>query len=226
MVYSYERGGEMASRIMHYTVAYIIANTIEIRDMNKFILGNLEPDMSSKNDNSYTTSHFGAENRRNGTKGINWVAFVEKYKENILMDDEMLGYFVHLITDAIWLKNIRDKNIRKYSGEKRKELTIKGYSEMSCYNKIFIEKYQLENVLHTIDDIVIKEANMEYKDTIINGLISDFSQNRNTTEKFEVFPYNEVMGFIGEAVQKCIIEITSLRVKRSLSDPEEFYVKQ
>lgn len=43
------------------------------------------------------------------TKGLDWVEFAEQYKGSILEDDEILGYFVHLITDACWIKNIRDK---------------------------------------------------------------------------------------------------------------------
>lgn len=216
----------MASRIMHYTVAHIIAEKISIKDMNKFILGNLEPDLSHQDDGSYAVAHFIRINNTLNTKGIDWVEFVQHYKENILEDDEVLGYFVHLITDACWIKNIRDKHIRKYSPEKRKELTVKGYREMYRYNRVFINKYQLKNIIHTIDNIKVNEAHIKYKDYLINGLVTDFAQNQISNEAFEVYPYKDIMAFIEFSVQKSINEIEALRMNRPLSNPEEFYVDQ
>ena len=211
---------------MHYTIAHLIAETLEIKNRKKFILGNLEPDLSSREDGSYMRAHFGGENDKNGTKGINWTRFAKQYQNSILSDDEVLGYFVHLITDACWLKNIRDKYIRKYSTEQKKELTAKGYEDMYNYNGLFIHKYQLENMIHKIDKLEISEANIKYKDSLINGLISDFAQPQIPFEEFEVYPYEDVMAFIHFSVEKGITEINALRMNKSLGDPEEFYVKQ
>lgn len=56
----------MASRVMHYAVAKIIIESIDIRDKNKFILGNLAPDLSRQEDGSYLIAHFGGENNEKG----------------------------------------------------------------------------------------------------------------------------------------------------------------
>ncbi|MHC1747107.1 MAG: hypothetical protein AB9856_01800 [Cellulosilyticaceae bacterium] len=216
----------MASRIMHYTVAHIIAENLTIKDKNKFILGNLEPDLSHQADGSYLAAHFIRKNNELMTKGLDWVEFTEQYKESILEDDEVLGYFVHLITDACWVKNIRDKHIRKYSVEKRKELTSKGYREMYMYNGVFIHRYQLKNAIHEINKLKVDEANIKYKDSLINGLITDFAQTQILNEEFEVYPYKDVMEFIQLSAQKSIDEINALRMNKSLSNPEEFYVAQ
>lgn len=216
----------MASRIMHYTIAHIIAEKLTIKDRSKFILGNLEPDLSHQADGSYLVAHFIRKNNKLMTKGMDWIEFAEQYKGSILEDDEVLGYFVHLITDACWIKNIRDKHIRKYSIEKRKELTTKGYREMYRYNGVFIHKYQLKNTLHEINKLKVDEANIKYKDCLINGLITDFAQTQVTDEEFEVYPYKDVMEFIQLSVKKSIDEINALRMNKPLSNPEEFYVAQ
>lgn len=216
----------MASRIMHYTVAHIIAEKLTIKDRSKFILGNLEPDLSHQADGSYLVAHFIRKNNKLMTKGLDWVEFAEQYKGSILEDDEILGYFVHLITDACWIKNIRDKHIRKYSIEKRKELTTKGYREMYRYNGVFIHKYQLKNTLHEINKLKVDEANIKYKDCLINRLITDFVQTQVTDEAFELYPYKDVMEFIQLSVKKSIDEINALRMNKPLSNPEEFYVAQ
>ncbi|MEG0905180.1 MAG: hypothetical protein RR915_03190 [Cellulosilyticaceae bacterium] len=216
----------MASRIMHYTVGHIIAERLNIQEKNKFILGNLEPDLSHQEDGSYLIAHFIRKNNELMTKGIDWSEFAEQYKESILEDIEVLGYFVHLITDACWIKNIRDTHIRKYSVEKRKELTTKGYREMYKYNGVFIHEYQLKNIIHEINKIKVVEANIKYKGLLINGLITDFTQTQIPNEAFEVYPYKDIMAFIQLSVQKSISEINALRMNEPLSNPEEFYVSQ
>ncbi|MEF9959605.1 MAG: hypothetical protein RR090_08875 [Niameybacter sp.] len=214
----------MASRIMHYAIATSIAEIIEIKDRDKFILGNLEPDLCGKEDTAYMHAHFGEENNQKGTKGINWVTFAKAYQRSILEDDEVLGYFVHLITDACWIKNIRDKHIRKYSKEQKQVLTAKGYRDMYKYNSLFIKKYELDNCIHEINQLAVKEADIQYKEMLINGLISDFQQAEVSDEPFEVYPYEEVMAFIALSIQKSIEAITALRMQMPLNDPEAFYV--
>lgn len=216
----------MASRIMHYTVATLIADSIDISDKHKFILGNLEPDLSCQEDGSYNTAHFIRKNDVLMTKGMDWVQFAEHYQYSILSDDEVLGYFVHLITDACWIKHIRDKYIRKYPKEQRHALTVKGYRDMYKYNGLFINKYQLKNTIYKIDKLEVVEANIKYKEHLINGLISDFAGHNLTKQDFEIYPYEEVMAFIHLSVEKSIAEINALRTHQTLGDPETFYVAQ
>ncbi|MEG0353865.1 MAG: hypothetical protein RR586_11465, partial [Cellulosilyticaceae bacterium] len=74
----------MASRIMHYTVGHIIAERLNIQEKNKFILGNLEPDLSHQEDGSYLIAHFIRKNNELMTKGIDWSEFAEQYKDLLI----------------------------------------------------------------------------------------------------------------------------------------------
>ena len=216
----------MASRMMHYTIAKLIADSIDIIDKHKFILGNLEPDLSCQEDGSYNIAHFVRKNDVLMTKGMDWVQFAEHYQDSILRDDEVLGYFVHLITDACWVKHIRDKYIRKYPKEQRHMLTAKGYRDMYKYNGLLINKYQLKNTIHKIDKLEVTEASIKYKEYLINGLISDFAGQELLDHDFEIYPYEEVMAFIHLSVEKSILEINALKTHQELGDPEVFYVSQ
>ena len=217
----------MASRIMHYAIADQIAAAIPIQNREKFLLGNLEPDISGKADGSYDRAHFSEENAEKGTKGINWRTFVDKYQENILEDDELLGYLCHLIADACWLKRIRETHIRIFSGEKRKEMNRQGYEEMRRYNPVLIEQYGLRNEIQSMEaigDFQAEEINPECKEQFLAGLAADFAVEKEPENRFVVYPYAEVMEYMEFCVEKIIAEISALRKKETLSNPEEFYI--
>ncbi|MEG0388615.1 MAG: hypothetical protein RR582_09830, partial [Niameybacter sp.] len=103
-------------------------------------------------------------------------------------------------------------------------LTINVIQYMYKYNSLFIKKYELDNCIHEINQLAVKEADIQYKEMLINGLISDFQQAEVSDEPFEVYPYEEVMAFIALSIQKSIEAITALRMQMPLNDPEAFYV--
>lgn len=95
----------MASRMMHYAIADLLVKAIDNKDYNRFLFGALAPDMSSHDDGSYDKAHFCRSDEIKGIKGIDWIKFYNKYKNKIYNDDFFLGYYVHLIVVAYWLKN-------------------------------------------------------------------------------------------------------------------------
>lgn len=209
---------------MHYVVAHRVTEIIEIRDRKKFILGNLEPDLGSYEDGSYNIAHFVGRNEEKETKGFDWRKFANQYRKELLEDDEVLGYLTHLITDACWIKNIRQEYIRKYPKSQRPELTTKGYRDMYRYNSLFVHKYQLANEIHDIEGIAVKEADIQYKENLLSGLVSDFSQEVLEEVTFEVYPYEAIMAFIELSVQKSVEAILAIRMNQKLADPEEMYI--
>ena len=59
----------MASRMMHYAIACAVADSIQITNRKRFILGNLEPDISDKKEGGYDRAHFSEEDTEKGIKG-------------------------------------------------------------------------------------------------------------------------------------------------------------
>lgn len=89
----------MASRIMHLIIASHLIKRLNIKDIHHFHYGNFYPDLSKYNGGSYEKSHYGYV--KGALKGIHF----EKYYQDHLIndtDDFKLGYFTHLVTDAIW----------------------------------------------------------------------------------------------------------------------------
>lgn len=210
---------------MHYVIADILTKRIEIKDYNRFIFGALMPDMSSHDDGSYDIAHFGRVNSLKGIKGIDWRMFFIKYQDRILEDDFYLGYYVHLIVDAYWLKHIQNKLIRKYPKEQKAILYKKGYKDMYLYNKILIDKYNLVDNIEIIRDIKLDEINDMYIEPYFEGLRADFASEANSKVKFEIYSNDVITLFIQMVSDYCIYKIKAIREMCFIGDPEELFVK-
>lgn len=215
----------MASRIMHYVIADLLSKKIDIKDYNRFVFGALLPDMSSHEDGSYVIAHMGGSNEAKGIKGIDWSKFYNKYQSNMLEDDLYLGYYVHLIVDAYWLKHIQNKFVRKHSKEVKHVLRKKGYREMQSYNSLLVDKFNLVNKIEVIRNMRIDEINEAYIDLFMRAFGEDFVDEKNGDVLFEVYPYEDVMLFIQNACEKCICEINAARSKHGMGNSEDYYVE-
>jgi hypothetical protein len=215
----------MASRIMHYVIADMLTKKIDIVDYNRFVFGALAPDISNHDDGSYTIAHIGGSIESKGLKGINWIKFYNKYQGKILNDDFYLGYFVHLIVDAYWLKHIQNKFIRRHPREVKPCLRTRGYRDMYNYNSLLIDKYNLVNSLEVVRNIGMDEINDIYIEPFMRELEKDFTCKTNENVEFEVYPYEEIMMFIQNSFEKCISEISAARKNYGMGNPEEFYVE-
>ena len=92
----------LGSRIMHSIIGNRIADALSLNDKTSYLLGNIAPDavFSFEIKNS---SHFFKGEVQDFSRYVDYKGFLEKYnsqKENLYI----LGYYVHLITDDIWLK--------------------------------------------------------------------------------------------------------------------------
>lgn len=136
----------MASRIMHYIIGDKVADNIKVKDYNRFMFGNLSPDMSSHEDGSYSIFHIGGESTN--LKGIDFHKFYTENITDIQRDDFLLGYFSHLLSDAIWLKTVKQQQIRKYDKIEKERRQKLGYKEMWLYNSVLLDIYPTEFKLY------------------------------------------------------------------------------
>lgn len=215
----------MASRIMHYAVAHRLTKSVEIKDYNRFVFGALAPDLSSHNDGSYDVAHFWRKIESKGIKGIDWIKFYNKYRNEILDDDFLLGYYIHLIVDAYWFKHIQDKFIRKYPKDVKSILYTKGYSDMYKYNNILIEKYSLVYNIDSISNLKIDEINETNANQYLMDFKKDFQCEKLFNPEFEVYPYDDIMLFIENVYELCVSEINALKENQPLLNPEDLFVE-
>jgi len=210
----------MASRIMHQAIAKNVLQSFPDINPVHFQLGNLAPDLTKYQERSYENSHFAMEFE--GTKGINYNLFHKKYSSEISTSTFMLGYLVHLVSDALWLKTVQQNHVRKYPKIK-KELYKKGYDDMKMYNPILIRDYHLEMFKPVQVSCKLEEVDSQDFETLLYQLNKDF-QAKYSGENFEVYPYESVKTYIELATNKSIEAILKVKNKVDLDDSRNFYV--
>ena len=211
----------MASRIMHYCISSKIIESISIENPLEFHFGNLAPDLSRFGNGDYEKSHFGYTGEQ--VKGINYHWYLSKYLSNDDFSDYKLGYFVHLLSDAIWLKNIQDKYIR--CNENKESLYQLGYKDMYILNPILINYYSLEKIDFRECKNDIEEIDIFWLNEHVENLNDDFEIQSSGSET-KVYPVESVISFIEEAVTKSIEEIYKLRCRKRTINPDNFYVRK
>ena len=207
---------------MHYLISKLVAPQIEIENYNRFAFGALAPDMSSHADGSYNAAHFAGINQEMNAKGIDWRSFCRKYEPRF-SDDLVLGYLVHLISDAYWLKYIQNKFVMKFP-EQKKLLISKGYEDMLIYNGILTAAYQLHNDIVPEQNLPVTEIVKPQIEPYFAAFNRDFLCDEKDCAAFQVYPYEDVMAFIEHAVSLSVKEINAIRSMTAGSNPEDYYV--
>ena len=121
----------MASAMIHYSISNLLLNELKVQNAVPFLLrAVLGPDASSHEDGTYETAHFWEKSEDKMRKGINWKKITDKYEKRIFANDFVLGYYCHLLQDALWLHEIADKYVRCYQGEEKKLAYQRGYRDL------------------------------------------------------------------------------------------------
>ncbi len=211
----------MASRIMHLVIAKLITKKIIIQDEQSFYLGSLAPDLSKYGSDNYNESHFGIQ--LSDIKGIDYSKFARKYYDKIISDEFIKGYLVHLVTDAIWLKDIQQVYIRN-NHEEKESLYKLGYQDMKIYNSLLIEKYNINNLENSFINSTVDEINYVHLNDLIKDLESDFVANPYNLQLLQVYPYDSVIKFIMASVNQCVKIIRIINNGGNIDTPTSYFV--
>ncbi len=214
----------MASRVIHYLIAEKIA-ILQKLDLNRFITGALLPDLSKHDDGSYHRAHYGHEIDELGIKGINWHNFKSSYYERIKKDSLYMGYYCHLIMDALWLFSVADKYIRSYPYPERKYIYQKSYRDYMKLNYLLTKEYNLSYYLQEIDIPKINEIDLSMYDHFFKGLREDIMCPETAgTEQLELYPYDVIKEYITNAFDLCMAELQAFREDKEFIKPQVFYI--
>ena len=209
-------GGNVASSLIHIAVANEINKKIK-RDRNKLLIGTIAPDISKLIAQSKVISHFFDSEER---KIPNIEKFLDKYKD-YLYDDFVMGYYIHLYTDYLWieyfLENIDYNNvITKLDCTKLicdSDTFVKYiYNDYTNINSDLINIYDLdlEIFYNDIPDIeyIINEIPMDKLNIIVDNagvIIANSKEN-----KAFIFDIKNVERFINLSVKLILSEIEKL----------------
>lgn len=214
----------MPSRMIHYLVAEQVAKKVPIRDRNRFKIGSLCPDMSARQDNSKSRTHYA--DVAGDVKGMNWRHFVNAYKEKMKEDDLYLGVLCHLITDGVWFHEVMEVQIRSKvkSKEERQEMYNFGYSDFHRLNYILKEEFDLRYELEEDREIELEGVHPELYDDVIGGLCKDFYEEPPADkEELKVYPYDMAIACIEKCITECTDAIRAFREGSAMAEPERYY---
>jgi hypothetical protein len=211
--------------MIHYLVAEQVAKAVPIRDKNRFKIGSLCPDMSTRQDDSKHRTHY--SDIVGDRKGMNWKRFVNTYGEKMKEDDLYLGVLCHLITDGVWFHEVMEPQIRSKvsSKEERQKMYNYGYSDFHRLNYILREEFGLNYELYEDRDIELDGLHPELYDDVIGALYKDFYEEPPATkEELAVYPYDMAVVCIEKSVSECVEAIRAIYEGKEMDSPERYYV--
>lgn len=212
----------MASRIMHYIVGLCVSERICFENPQRFLFGNMLPDCvdgPAGRRGPKEQSHFWERNEE--VRGHNWNRFWDKYRA-YQQDELYLGYFCHLVTDAVWGRDVYVP-LKEKHGERLKTVGIL-YRDYHRMNELLRGKFHPAACeMHWIEN-EIEEADKSFWNVYWQRLMEDLREDTGAgKEDLELLDYDDIVSFIACAVSVCCDEILAKREGRHGRAPEEFY---
>jgi hypothetical protein len=184
----------MGSRIMHLAIGEIINKKYQLGDA--FLMGSIAPDVNKNERTPKELTHF-MEKRADGEHDMFPDRFLEEYSNTL--DAFKSGYYLHLISDEYWLKNVY-RILIVDSMQDRDEILPLYYDDFSFYNSFLINKFNLTSIKASADiHTGVKEISDRALADIVNDLDSDFADKTTMTEPNIIAP-EMILNYINTCV--------------------------
>ncbi|MDR9854704.1 hypothetical protein RJP21_13900 [Paenibacillus sp. VCA1] len=194
----------MGSRVMHYCISTLLAQELGIDD-DQFLLGGIAPDVHKYMNAPKKDSHF-IILQTESEFACDYRGFCQKY-EHHMKDPFFLGYFYHLISDDIWVKEIYYKKIKWLPQPEKKEAQGKYYRDFWRLNGKLIDRYALTLKPLDAEAVRMDEIDYTYLPELIRDLKSDFAmKDEAKDEALEILRFDEVIEVLESSVKACLDE--------------------
>ena len=194
----------MASSVVHLAITNELTKMTEFHDINRLKFGAVMVDSGS-----YGKSHLKVNVMDGKKKCYDFDRYRKMFGERMLSDDLYLGYYLHLVQDALYRHYVYDRYHWNPMIPGNVERLHKDYSIVNNY---VVTKYGLEN------DLVIPEG---FENEDINQidsfdtekLMSDLCSYFQPVEEEPVFFFTKEMSieYIEEAIDFCLKELDDIR---------------
>lgn len=215
----------MASRVIHYIVGQKVTERIHLQDRERFLFGNLLPDCvdgPAGRKGAKASSHFWEVDSLREARGQNWHLFWDKY-ESYRKDELYLGYMCHLVTDAIWLRNVIVP-LKEANGGCHFHTTEILYRDYHRLNELLKQDFPAEFLPIKWLGNEIEEADSAFWEIYYQGLLDEWQEDAGVgKEDLELVDYDRICDFIREVVNVAAEEIEAKRENRPGRDPASFY---
>lgn len=205
----------MASRLMHIAISCQLERLLDIQDVNRFRVGHILPDSIIHGKESHADAHF-KKSTADGRRMMDFADFFKCYQHKVLTDDLYLGYYFHLIQDAIY----RQFMYQKWDITYTKDVRLEMYRDYGIVNRYLIDKYHIQNDVYLPEHFAKEEINQIYPFTLaefLQELKNDFQSNEDGELKY--LKKERVDQYIFESVQTCRRAYDGILGREKLLDP-------
>lgn len=148
----------MATWIVHLRMAEKFLDYLDIKDSRAFLTGSIGPDCGDKVEGKYAfdppskVTHFIKDVYKDS---IDTEGFYETYLKDKPLDDFYLGYYIHLLCDVHWSREISKPAIDKYASEFKKNSNYMDVIKQDWYGLdfLFLEEHPTWPILEEFREI-------------------------------------------------------------------------
>lgn len=194
----------MPSPVIHYCIANKILEHYSL-NRNLFIIGNFAPDAHNQTREGRRKAHFQKSNLEYDIS-----AFKNKYMMKGI-NDFILGYYCHLISDAMSFSNFSQQYLQVESEEEKRNRIRMCYDDYHVLNSKLFDHYQFtkENIFIP-KSLYIKEIHTER----LSYIISEFQYNfdcSNDKKMLSILKIENVLNEINDIAIRCVRDIIEFK---------------
>ncbi|MBE5843464.1 MAG: hypothetical protein E7302_04680 [Butyrivibrio sp.] len=198
----------MASSIVHLAITNELSKRVSFKDLNRLRFGAIVVDAGAGG-NEFGNAHLKINVLDDKKKTYDFDKFRELFGERMLSDDLYLGYYLHLVQDALYRQFVYDRYHWNPTIPGNVERLHKDYQ---IVNQYVVNKYELKNDLNVPEDFG-NEALKQISAFDTSRLMKNLDAYFIPVEEEPIFFFTKEMSdeFIGEAVDFCVKEVEKIR---------------
>ena len=210
--------------MIHYIVSRQIADKIGVKDLNMFLLGAvLASDTGNKEDGSYCKLHYMDIREDIAVKGFNWALFVNEHSD-VMSKDYYKGYCCHLIMDALWFHDVCDKHIRHLPKNIKAEKIKALYRDYWRLNHLLLMRYNARKEPIKVGETPDKDIDIENLLNMAGNFEQQMQAPECSVDELETLTWDIVSGYVEEAKEICLREITAILSGKCGMNPLDLFV--
>lgn len=198
----------MASSIVHLAITNELSKRVSFKDLNRLRFGAIVVDAGAGG-NEFGNAHLKINVLDDKKKTYDFDKFRELFGERMLSDDLYLGYYLHLVQDALYRQFVYDRYHWNPTIPGNVERLHKDYQ---IVNQYVVNKYELKNDLNVPEDFD-NEALKQISAFDTSRLMKNLDAYFIPVEEEPIFFFTKEMSdeFISEAVDFCVKEVEKIR---------------
>lgn len=207
----------MAQRTIHYLFGELLSKQVKLKDKKRFLLGSIIPD-------AYVDVKFRdvTHYKVKGEEGtyLDFHKFLEDYFELIQEDDLYLGYYMHLVEDAVYRKFFYNEHSKM---PKSKDDVKRLHMDYHILNRYIVDKYDFKNELCESANLYQGEFE-EIAEFRVHEFLKELEQDFQEDVVGETFYITEEMvdEFVERYLPLVINEIECVKLGKLCLNPMEY----